>query len=128
MIREGAAVAIDLLEPGRAWHVDHARPLVIIWFVPDARARDEVVALRTANARLREVIGAKDTELGMLREQVEALAAQVAELRARLSQNSRNSSRPPSAEGLAKPAPKSLRRKTGRGPGYPKGSRVRRWR
>jgi hypothetical protein len=73
--------------------------------------------LITANARLREVIRAKDTELGMLREQVDALAAQVAELCARLSQNSRNSSRPPSGEGLAKPAPKSLRRKTGRGPG-----------
>jgi transposase len=87
----------------------------------DPGARDEAAALRVANARLREVIEAKDTEIGLLREQVQALAAQVAELRARLGQNSRNSSKPPSAEGLAKSAPKSLRKKTGRKPGRPKG-------
>jgi transposase len=89
--------------------------------VPDAPAPDEVAAFRAANARLREVVEAKDAEIGMLREQVGALAAQVAELRARLGQNPQNSSRPPSAEGLAKPAPKSLRAKTGRRPGRPKG-------
>jgi transposase len=93
---------------------------------------DEVAALRAANARLRAVIEAKDTEiaalrtshqaqLNALRAQVDALAAEVGELRARLGQNSRNSSRPPSSEGLAKPAPKSLRKKTGRKPGRPKG-------
>jgi transposase len=76
-------------------------------------APDEAAELRAANARLRQVIGAKDTEIAVLREQVEALAAQVAELRARLGNNSRNSSKPPSAEGLAKPAPRSLRKKTG---------------
>jgi transposase len=82
---------------------------------------DEAAALHAANARLRQVIGAKDTEIAVLREQVEALTAQVAELRARLENNSRNSSKPPSAEGLAKPAPRSLRKKTGRKPGRPKG-------
>jgi transposase len=46
------------------------------------------------------------------------LGAEVAELRARLSANSRNSSRPPSSDGLAKPpAPRSLRRRSGRKPG-----------
>ncbi len=46
------------------------------------------------------------------------LRAEVADLRARLSANSRNSSRPPSSDGLAKPpAPKSLRRRSGRKPG-----------
>jgi transposase len=66
---------------------------------------------------------------GLSRERLEALIveqaaligelrAEVAELRARLSASSRNSSRPPSSDGLAKPpAPKSLRGKSGRKPG-----------
>jgi len=41
----------------------------------------------------------------------------IAELEARLRQSPRNSSRPPSGEGPGKPAPKSLRRRTGRRPG-----------
>jgi transposase len=91
-----------------------------------------VAALRAANARLREVVEAKDIEisalrtahqaqLDVLRGQVAALAAEVAELRARIGQNSRNSSKPPSQDGPAKPAPKSLRGKSGRKPGRPKG-------
>lgn len=42
-------------------------------------------------------------------EQVEILTAKVAELEGRLSLNSRNSSKPPSSDGLSKPKPKSLR-------------------
>jgi len=71
----------------------------------------EIAALRTSH----------QAQLDALRAQVDALSAEAAELRARLGQNSRNSSRPPSSEGLAKPAPKSLRKKTGRRPGRPKG-------
>jgi transposase len=41
----------------------------------------------------------------------------IAELEARLKQNSRNSSKPPSSEGLGKPAPRTLRKKSGRRPG-----------
>jgi len=40
--------------------------------------------------------------------------ARIAELERQLAANSRNSSKPPSTDGLAKPAPKSLRKKTGR--------------
>lgn len=48
---------------------------------------------------------------------IAALAGRVAELEARLGKNSRNSSKPPSSDGLAKPAPKSLRKSSGRKPG-----------
>lgn len=49
---------------------------------------------------------------------ISELRAEVVDLRARLSANSRNSSRPPSSDGLAKPpAPKSLRGRSGRKPG-----------
>jgi len=50
------------------------------------------------------------TELGQARERI-------TELEARLKQTSRNSSKPPSSEGLGKPAPRSLRKKSGRTPG-----------
>jgi transposase len=53
-----------------------------------------------------------------LRAEVVGLKAHVKDLERRLAQNSRNSSRPPSSDGLAKPpAPKSLRRPSGRKPG-----------
>ncbi|MHB1065580.1 MAG: IS66 family transposase [Georgenia sp.] len=52
---------------------------------------------------------------------IAALAGRVAELEARLGKNSRNSSKPPSSDGLGKPAPKSLRKPSGRKPGKQQG-------
>jgi transposase len=51
-------------------------------------------------------------------ERIDQLEAEVAELKRQLGQNSRNSSKPPSSDSpFTKPAPKSLRRKSGRKPG-----------
>jgi transposase len=53
-----------------------------------------------------------------LEARIVGLEGEVAELKRRLDQNSRNSSRPPSSDGLSKPpAVKSLRRPSGRKPG-----------
>lgn len=48
---------------------------------------------------------------------IEKLTAEIAELRARLNMNSRNSSKPPSSDGYGKPAPKSRRTRSGKKPG-----------
>ena len=71
-----------------------------------------VASLRRELAEMSGVLAQARTELAGARERI-------AGLEARLSQNPRNSSRPPSSEGLVKPAPKprSLRKRSGRKPG-----------
>ena len=65
--------------------------------------QEEVAQLRVENARLRV--------------ENEQLKLRVAELEAQVKANPRNSSKPPSSQGLGKPAPKSLRTRSGRKPG-----------
>ena len=87
----------------------------------EACSPDEVIA------GLRELLVQRDAQIAELAGQLEEqraltaqLQAQVADLAARIRQNSKNSSKPPSADGLAKPEPKSLRKKGARKPGRPK--------
>ncbi len=61
-----------------------------------AVSRTEFDALRADNVQLRN-------ELGRVREENEALRKENAELRARLNRTSKNSSKPPSSDGYAKP-------------------------
>jgi transposase len=77
--------------------------------------------LRAANARLRELLAERDARIAVLEEQLAALGARVEALAAQVKANSRNSSKPPSSDGPAKPSPKSLRGKSGRKPGRPEG-------
>jgi transposase len=69
---------------------------------------DELAALVAEQARV----------IAELRARVAALEAENAELKRRLGMNSTNSSKPPSSDSpFTKPAPKSLRRRSGRKPG-----------
>ena len=68
-------------------------------------------------AELIELVGDLQKRVIELTEENIRLKARVAELEAQLRTDSRNSSKPPSSDGLAKPAPKSLRRASGRKPG-----------
>jgi transposase len=70
-----------------------------------------------------QVIAEQETRIGRLAEQTAQLAAQVEQLQARLGKTSRNSSKPPSSDGLAKPPSRSLRRKSGRSAGKQAGSK-----
>jgi transposase len=65
-----------------------------------------------------EVLAAENAQLKAVLAQA---LTRIAELEARLGMTSKNSGKPPSSDGLAKPAPKSLRGRTGRGPGRPNG-------
>lgn len=57
-----------------------------------------------------------------LRQANQMLAERVSQLEARLGKNSQNSSKPPASDVFVKPPPRSLRRKSGRGPGKQPGA------
>jgi transposase len=68
-----------------------------------------------------EIIRKQSAIIDKLVEEIAELTARNTELEARLNMNSTNSSKPPSSDGLAKPAVKSLREKSGKNPGGQQG-------
>jgi transposase len=66
---------------------------------------------------LRAELSAGQAIAEQLRVELARAQERIAELEAQARKNPRNSSKPPSSEGLGKPAPRSLRKKTGRKPG-----------
>jgi transposase len=56
----------------------------------------------------------KEAVIVLFHRTVGQLAARVQALEDRVSKNSRNSGKPPSSDGLSKPAPKSLRKQHGK--------------
>jgi transposase len=101
-----------------------------------AALRAELAELRAQNAELRLAHGVLAEEYAGMREVNATLAEQnrvlaehnrvlaerIAELERRLDANPRNSHRPPSSEGYAKPPPRSRRTRSGRQPGGQPGS------
>ena len=61
-----------------------------------------------------KTINSLTLQVGTLTKQVSSLTAEVKILKGKLSKNSNNSSKPPSSDGYSKPAPKSLRKKSGK--------------
>ena len=77
---------------------------------------------RPSYAELAALVRVQQEQIAAQARQIELLVARVAELERRLGLNSRNSSKPPASDGLAKPPPRSLRGRSGRGPGKQPGA------
>jgi transposase len=87
--------------------------------VPGEEEPPSYEVLAALVASLRRELAEAAAALEQARAELAGARERIAGLEARLKQNPRNSSRPPSSEGLAKPAPRqrSLRKRSGRKPG-----------
>src|SRR3954447_24735378 len=91
------------------------RPRVVIGW-PWLGVKDRSVTAPSYE-QLAALVVAQERMIAQLQARIAEQDAEIAELKRRLAASSRNSSRPPSSDGLGKPAPKSLRGRSGRRPG-----------
>jgi transposase len=86
-----------------------------------AREADAIENLLQQFQKLQQQLLQQAKEIAQYKEQIEILKARVKELEGQLAKNSSNSGKPPSSDGLKKPQPKSLRKKSGRKTGGQEG-------
>lgn len=81
---------------------------------PELTKEEASKMVREEPEQAADLLVALTKTVNVLTRKVDELTLKVEDLEGRLSKNSSNSSKPPSSDGYKKPAPKSLRKKTGK--------------
>ena len=85
-------------------------------------SKDErIEELMKENSELKQLLYSLNSSIEKQSAMIEQLNQTIAELNEKLNKNSKNSSKPPSSDGLKKPLTKSLRQKSGKKPGGQQG-------